>query len=331
MVLACSGDTNLSSNEGLANVTVTLENTQGNTIATTTTDANGNYSFGALAPGTYTVVVTRPAATRRPIPPAAATASVTLTACQSQTKVNFAYTGSTPGRATDQDRPLHRDEQRSHNLHVRRDQYRQHLRDVGGGGSAAGWTIFSQTSVAPGQGFLFKSNYTAGSTTCTLTNTASAIGTAPNGKSATNTSTVDLHHHQMRDQPDLRQLQLAESRQRLCLVQRPSQLHSRQGLHGLLPERFRDAVVQGRQHLYVPRARLPGELSRNCSSGSSSFNGTYWSSTLPCAGDSQIFLSGCGIPWQADFANCHSVCWTGYIQLQHAGSQLQLAMERGLL
>jgi hypothetical protein len=52
-------------------------------------------------------------------------------------------------------------------------------------------------------------------------------------------------------------------------------------------------------------------FSPKCSSGSCEFNGTQWITTLPCSGDDQIFLSGCGIPWQSDFANCKSVCWNG--------------------
>jgi hypothetical protein len=42
-------------------VTVTLKDSNGNTIAVTTTDENGNYYFGGLPAGTYTVVVTPPA------------------------------------------------------------------------------------------------------------------------------------------------------------------------------------------------------------------------------------------------------------------------------
>ena len=50
-----SGD--LSAGEGVQGVTVTLEDSSGNTM-TTVTDANGNYTFGSLDPlGTYTVTV----------------------------------------------------------------------------------------------------------------------------------------------------------------------------------------------------------------------------------------------------------------------------------
>jgi hypothetical protein len=52
-------------------------------------------------------------------------------------------------------------------------------------------------------------------------------------------------------------------------------------------------------------------FSPSCSSASCQFNGTKWTTTVPCSGDDQIFLSGCGIPWQSDFANCRSVCWNG--------------------
>jgi uncharacterized protein YfaS (alpha-2-macroglobulin family) len=37
--------------------TVTLTNSAGTVVATTTTDSNGNYSFGSLAAGTFTVTV----------------------------------------------------------------------------------------------------------------------------------------------------------------------------------------------------------------------------------------------------------------------------------
>ncbi|MEL7079262.1 MAG: SdrD B-like domain-containing protein, partial [Cyanobacteria bacterium J06582_2] len=47
-------------NEPLADVTLSLLNENGVNVGTTTTDAAGNYSFGDLAPGIYTVVETSP-------------------------------------------------------------------------------------------------------------------------------------------------------------------------------------------------------------------------------------------------------------------------------
>ncbi len=46
------------SDPGIEGVTVALEDAAGNVIATTTTDANGNYSFPGLPAGTYDVVIT---------------------------------------------------------------------------------------------------------------------------------------------------------------------------------------------------------------------------------------------------------------------------------
>lgn len=55
------GDGVIDANEnGIAAVTVTLLNAQGNVIATTTTAGNGNYLFTNVAPGNYTVVETDP-------------------------------------------------------------------------------------------------------------------------------------------------------------------------------------------------------------------------------------------------------------------------------
>jgi hypothetical protein len=52
-------------------------------------------------------------------------------------------------------------------------------------------------------------------------------------------------------------------------------------------------------------------FSPACTTGTNWFDGTNWNTTLPTGGDDQIFVAGCAIPWQADFANCKSVCWSG--------------------
>jgi hypothetical protein len=74
----------------------------------------------------------------------------------------------------------------------------------------------------------------------------------------------------------------------------------------------------GKTYTYpVPNCQI--SFSPKCSAASCEFDGTKWNTTVPCAGDSQIFLSGCGIPWQADFANCRSVCWNGTFCCDTAG------------
>ena len=54
-------DGHLAGEPGISGVTVTLKNSSGTVVATTKTDANGNYCFHGLAQGVYTVVVTAPA------------------------------------------------------------------------------------------------------------------------------------------------------------------------------------------------------------------------------------------------------------------------------
>lgn len=51
-------DTNLDNNgdSGINNITITLKDSSGNIVATTTTDENGNYIFKNLLPGTYSVI-----------------------------------------------------------------------------------------------------------------------------------------------------------------------------------------------------------------------------------------------------------------------------------
>jgi hypothetical protein len=68
--------------------------------------------------------------------------------------------------------------------------------------------------------------------------------------------------------------------------------------------------TDGKTYTYpVPNGQIL--FSPSCTVGTNWFDGTNWNTMLPTGGDDQIFLSGCAIPWQADFANCQSVCWSG--------------------
>jgi uncharacterized repeat protein (TIGR01451 family) len=321
VVLACSGDANLSNNEGLANVTVTLENSQGGEIATTTTGANGSYSFGSLAPGSYIVVVTPPSGYTENYPASSGNDSaVTLAVCQSESSVNFAYTGSTPAVTLIKTGPSCAQSGGTITYCFAVTNTGNTCETLSVVDPLLGGTIFSQSSVAPGQGFLFTSNYVVGTNICTVTNTASAIGTAPNGKSATNTSSVTT----------IITTKCVTSQ--ICgsfNSQNPGNGYVWCNAHlSCTPGKACTVYCQnatvtlsckdGKSYTFpVPDCQV--NFSPNCSSGSSSFNGTSWATTLPCAGDSQVFLSGCGIPWQSDFANCQSVCWTGTFSCSASG------------
>ena len=191
VLLTCIADTYLGNTAGIASLTVTLENSQGGVITSTTTDNNGNYSFGSLAPGNYIVVVTPPNGYTENYPASSGNQiAITLAPCQSQTGVNFAYTGSTLGVQLIKTAPC---TVTCSGTIV----YNFAVTNTGNTCESLvvvdpllGGTIFSQVSVAPGQGFVFAFDYVAGSTNGPLTNTAWAIATGPNGQSVTNTSSA---------------------------------------------------------------------------------------------------------------------------------------------
>jgi len=320
VVLACSGDTNLSNNEGISNAVVTLENSQGTPIATTTTGAYGNYSFANLAPASYIVVVTPPSGYTETYPASSGNQSaVTLTACQNQSSVNFAYVGSTLGVQLIKTAPCVMPCSRVITYNFAVTNTGNTCETLSVVDPLLGGTIFSQTSVAPGQGFLFASNYTVGSNICVLTNTAWAIGTS-NGKSVTNTSSVttiittkcvtnsicgNFNTWNPGNGYVWCNAHLNCNPGKACTVYCQNATVTLSCYNG---NTYTIAVPDGQVN-----------FSPSCSSGTSSFNGTNWITTLPCAGDSQIFLSGCGIPWQSDFANCKSVCWTGTFSCNVSG------------
>ncbi len=174
-----------------------------------------------------------------------------------------------------------------------------------------GGTIFTKTNVASGQGYTFAYNYTVGSNVCQLTNVASAIGSVASGASATNTASV------------VTAVTTKGTTNTIC-----GNFNSCNPYGGYLwcnahlsanPGKSCTVYCQnatititgasGKVYNYpVPNCQVE---YTNCSSGSAYYTGSGWSTTIPSAGDSQAFLCGTGIPWNSDFANCKSVCWTG--------------------
>jgi uncharacterized repeat protein (TIGR01451 family) len=313
VVLACSGDSNLSDNEGLANVTVSLKNSGGSVVASTTTGDSGNYSFAGVAAGNYTVVVTPPSGYTETIPASSGNSiSVAVAPCQNVTGANFAYIGSTAGVRLIKTGPCKVAAGGTITYSFAVTNTGNACETVQVSDPLLGGTIFSQSSVAPGQGFVFTSNYVTAAKAYMLTNTATAIGTGPNGNTATSTSTVTT-----------------------CVTTKCVTNSICSGFNSQNPGNgwvwcnahlncnpgkpctvyCQNASItlncnDGKSYTFpVPDCQV--NFTPNCSSGSCSFDGTTWQTTLPCAGDNQILLSGCGIPWQSDFANCHSVCWTG--------------------
>jgi hypothetical protein len=78
----------------------------------------------------------------------------------------------------------------------------------------------------------------------------------------------------------------------------------------------------GHSYTYnVPNCQV--NFSSQCSYSSCSYQNGQWCTTVPCSGDSQVFLTGCGIPWQNDFNNCTSICWTGNFNCSTPGVNCQ--------
>ena len=314
VVLACSGDTDLSNNEGLAGVTLTLKNSSGVAVATNTTSSSGSYSFSGLALGTYTVTAAAPSgytltSANNPL-------SVTLTACEGQTGVDFSYTGSTPAVKLIKSGPC-----TATNKQVIT--YTFAVTNTGntcetlavmdplleGNATTA---MVTSNSVAPGQGFVFTRTFTVAQTNGSLTNSAWAIGTSPSGASATNTnSTVAIIRTKCVTQTICGSF---NSQNPGCgYVWCNAHISANPGKKCTLLCQNASITLtcnDGKTYTF-PAPDCQINFSPSCTTGNCSFDGSKWTTTLPCAGDDEIFLSGCGIPWQSDFANCKEVCWTG--------------------
>jgi hypothetical protein len=190
----CNADGSSSGESGLPGVVVTLKNSGGTPVATTSTDPSGAYSFGNLAAGTFSVVVTPPASYLQTADPDGTKdhqTSVSLTTCQIKTGVNFGYAGTAPNVFLKKTGPTG----------AKVGDVVTYIFAVTNTGNTCfygglevidkmfGGQIFYQTPVAPGQWFIFTTNYTVKATDpVSLVNTASAVGHPPTGNAVTNLS-----------------------------------------------------------------------------------------------------------------------------------------------
>ena len=182
----CNADGSLASEASLAGWTMTLKDSAGSSvIATTTTDATGGYCFSDLAAGTYQVVVTAKANYAQTVDPDGTKdgkTSVTLASCQNKTGVNFGYTGTAPAVYLVKTGPASAKVGETVT-------YTFAVTNTGntclyGGMSVTdpmfGGTIWHQTPVVPGEGYVFTKTYVVKSTDCTpLVKTATVVGHPP--------------------------------------------------------------------------------------------------------------------------------------------------------
>jgi len=320
-VLACSGDTNLANNVGINGVTVTLKNASGATVATTTTSASGAYCFTGLPAGTYTVTVTPPAGYTQTVPNGSTNSqTVVLSGCQVLTGVSFGYNGSSPAVCISKIGP-------KCIAHGQTATYCFAVTNTGNtclnlqvNDPLLGGIIFTESSVPPGQGYVFSSNYVVTQTNGILTNTAWAIGTPPTGPAVSNQACVTTV------------ITTKCVTNTICgnfNSQNPGGgwLWCNAHISGNPGKKVtvfcQNASVtltcaNGQTYTFpIPNGQI--NFSPSCAVATNWFDGTQWNTTLPCGGDSGIFLQGCGIPWQSAFANCHEVCWTGVFSCDTAG------------
>jgi uncharacterized repeat protein (TIGR01451 family) len=306
---------NFSGDSGIPGVKITLKNSSGAVVATTNTDSNGNFSFANPGAGTYTVVVTPPAGYSLTYPTTGTSnqTSVTVSACQTVTGLDFAYMGDMTGVSLVKTGPTNAGcgQTISYNFAVT---------NIGNNcvtlqvvDPLLGGQVFSQSSVSPGQGFAFSKTYTlTAANVGSLTNTASAIATPTAGAPVTEYASAITT---VTNVPVPQSIycnfnsQMPGSGWIWCNSHISCNPRQQADIH-CSGASITITGKSGRVYTYpVPDCDIV--FSSSCSVASCSFNGTKWTTTLPTSGDDEIFLAGCQIPCNPDFASSSSVCWQG--------------------
>ena len=312
---AANSTPNFSGDAGLTGVMVTLKNSTG-TLATTLTDTNGDFTFANPGAGTYTVVVTPPAGYVLTYPTSGTANQTTVTisnACQSVCNLLFAYMGNQTGVLLIKTGPAS----------VACGQtitYNFAVTNIGNNCIALsvldpqlGGQVFSQNSVAPGQGFTFTHTYTTGGSDIgLLTNTAWAVADPPAGPNVTNSSSV---------------VTTVTTKPVKCSIN--CNFNSQMPANGWIWCNSHLSANPGQQcdiHCSGATITITGNsgktytypvadcdiiFTNHCSVAGNSFDGAKWKTVCPTSGDDEIFLAGCQIPCNADFANARNVCWQG--------------------
>jgi uncharacterized repeat protein (TIGR01451 family) len=304
-----------SSDSGVAGVTVTLSNsTRGVVVGTTVSDANGNFTFANPGAGTYSVIVTPPAGYTLTYPTNGTPnrASVTITnSCQIVCNLVFAYMGNQTGVLLVKTGPTNAacGDTITYNFAVTNTGNNCCILTVFD--PLLGGQIFSQNSVAPGQGFTFSKTYTTVSVG-KLTNTAWGVADPAIGPNVTNTSSI---------------VTTVTTKPVTCSIY--CNFNSQMPANGWLWCNSHISATPGQQcdlHCQGATITITGNSGRtytfpvpdcdviftnNCTTASNYFDGAKWKTILPTMGDDEIFLAGCLIPSNPDYASARNVLWQG--------------------
>ncbi len=311
-----SSTPDFSNETGLAGATVTLTNSKGAVVATTLTDTNGNFIFANPGAGTYTVIVTSPAGFTLTYPTNGTTNRVAVTitnSCQVVCNLLFAYTGNQAAVKLIKTGPTNAACGSNITYTFAVTNTGNNCCDLTVIDPLLGGQIFCQNAVPSGQGFTFTKTYTLVKTNIgLLTNTAWAVANPSIGPNVTNYSSAVTT---VTTQPQTSSIycnfnsQMPGSGWVWCNSHISANPGCQTDIH-CQGASITITGLSGKTYTFpVPDCDVI--FTNNCTTASNSFDGTKWKTILPTSGDDEIFLAGCAIPANPDYANVRNVLWQG--------------------